>query len=303
MRIESVNCVWDKGAHNAFTDLTLYKGVWYCAFREASSHALSEGIVRILTSTDFIHWDEQSLLGESGFDFRDPHFFLPQAASLSLVLGATALHDGRYTGRHSRLYQLDSSNTWIFRCRIGRDGDWLWRASSFASCSYSVSYRLPSPRRWTVHFMASTDTLDWNDVCRLPVSGLPNECALAFKPDGTAVLLLRRERGKAFALQGTAKPPYTRWKWRNLGVRIGGPQLIQLSDGRLLAGYRKIVGSDATTVLSWLEKDSLHEAIELPSSGDCSYPGLVEHDGAVYASWYSSHRGKPSIYTAQISCI
>ena len=34
--------------------------------------------------------------------------------------------------------------------------------------------------------------------------------------------------------------------------------------------------------------------------GDCSYPGLVFHEGLLYMSYYSSHEGKTSIYLAKI---
>jgi hypothetical protein len=38
----------------------------------------------------------------------------------------------------------------------------------------------------------------------------------------------------------------------------------------------------------------------LPSGGDNSYPGLVFHDGVVWARSYSSHEGKTSIYLAKV---
>jgi hypothetical protein len=38
----------------------------------------------------------------------------------------------------------------------------------------------------------------------------------------------------------------------------------------------------------------------LPNGGDCSYPGLVWRDGQLWASYYSSHQGRTSIYLARI---
>ncbi|UCD28439.1 MAG: exo-alpha-sialidase, partial [Planctomycetota bacterium] len=56
----------------------------------------------------------------------------------------------------------------------------------------------------------------------------------------------------------------------------------------------------ATTVLSKLEPHTYEPVLTLPSGGDCSYPGLVWHDGLLWMSYYSSHQDKTSIYLAKI---
>ena len=53
-------------------------------------------------------------------------------------------------------------------------------------------------------------------------------------------------------------------------------------------------------VLSRMTPSSYTPALWLPSGGDCSYPGMVEHDELLWLSYYSSHEGKTSIYLAQI---
>ena len=53
-------------------------------------------------------------------------------------------------------------------------------------------------------------------------------------------------------------------------------------------------------VLARMTKDSYEPVLRLPSGGDCSYPGMVEHDGLLWMSYYSSHEGKTSIYLARI---
>ena len=37
-----------------------------------------------------------------------------------------------------------------------------------------------------------------------------------------------------------------------------------------------------------------------PSSGDCSYPGLVWHDRLLWMSYYSTHEGHTAIYLATV---
>ncbi len=60
-------------------------------------------------------------------------------------------------------------------------------------------------------------------------------------------------------------------------------------------------------VLWWLRDGTLHEALELPSGSDCSYPGFVETgEGTALLSYYSSHEGSGSqlppsaIYLAEL---
>jgi hypothetical protein len=57
------------------------------------------------------------------------------------------------------------------------------------------------------------------------------------------------------------------------------------------------------TALCQIDPDagSLQELLTLPSSGDSSYAGLVEHAGELWVSYYSSHETKTSIYLARIA--
>jgi hypothetical protein len=98
-----------------------------------------------------------------------------------------------------------------------------------------------------------------------------------------------------------AKPPYTDWTWRDLGIRIGGPQILALPDGRYVAAAR-LHEPKSHTALAWFDPEAgtLKPFLLLPSSGDTSYPGLVWHDGKLWVSYYSSHEGKTSIYLAKV---
>ena len=54
-------------------------------------------------------------------------------------------------------------------------------------------------------------------------------------------------------------------------------------------------------VLFTLTSNSLTSLLELPSGGDCSYPGLYWHDDVLHVTYYSSHEGnKAAIYHAQV---
>ncbi|MEA3368626.1 MAG: hypothetical protein U9R68_11000, partial [Planctomycetota bacterium] len=138
-------------------------------------------------------------------------------------------------------------------------------------------------------------------VPRLFEEGYPNEATLRFLPDGRCLCLLRRDESPNSAQLGTARPPYTEWSWQDLGVRVGGPNVVRLPDGRFIAATRRYDGG-ARTSLQWLdiEKGTLTGCLRLPSGGDTSYAGLVWHEGILWVSYYSSHEGKTSIYLARV---
>jgi hypothetical protein len=55
------------------------------------------------------------------------------------------------------------------------------------------------------------------------------------------------------------------------------------------------------TIVGRLDRDGLiTAAVTLPSGGDCSYAGLVWHEGQLWVSYYSSHEGKTAIYLARL---
>src|SRR2546430_13900679 len=68
----SVEKIWDRGAHNAFTDLIRWRDKWYCTFREADAHVGGDGKVRVLESADRKAWGPGSPITEEGIDLRDP---------------------------------------------------------------------------------------------------------------------------------------------------------------------------------------------------------------------------------------
>jgi hypothetical protein len=136
---------------------------------------------------------------------------------------------------------------------------------------------------------------------RLFLEDFPNEATLAFQGDGTALCLLRRDFGAATAMLGRSQPGYTRWDWNDLGVRIGGPNMLVLPDGRIVAAVRRY-GKQPWTSLNWLDPAhcTLDEFLALPSGGDTSYAGLRWHEGTLWVSYYSSHEQRTSIYLAKI---
>src|SRR6185436_16896780 len=92
-------------------------------------------------------------------------------------------------------------------------------------------------------------------VPRLHDQESPNETSIVFLPSETALCLLRRDGNPGVAQLGSAKPPYTAWTWKDLGTRIGGPHLLRLPDGRLVAAGRRSDGKTRTSLM-WLDADA-----------------------------------------------
>jgi len=298
--IVSVQKIWDRGAHNAFTTLARFQGRWLCAFREAEAHADGEGRIRILQSPDGSAWASAALLSEKGVDLRDPKLSVTPDRTLMLLMGGTYPRERAGTRRQPRVAFSRDALIWSRPQAILAEGDWLWRVTWRGSRAYGISYRLLNARTWNIFLHESADGLDYRLVCPLKVPGKPNEATIRFRPDGSALALVRREGGDKAGWIGTGRPPYRRWTWHSAGARVGGPDFILEPGGRLLAAYRRYGTSGPVTILARMKTTGVRPLLALPSGGDCSYPGLVWHGGLLWVSYYSSHEGKSSIYLAKV---
>ncbi|HUW42418.1 MAG TPA: sialidase family protein [Rectinemataceae bacterium] len=296
----SFSAIWDRAPHNAFTDLALASGVWYCVFREGGNHAGGTGKIRVLRSDDGNLWESAALVAQRGVDLRDPKISGAPRGGLELLMGGTAMRSGEAVGRRPRIVSSDDGVAWTKPQSILEEGDWLWRTAWFEGRSYGVSYRLLGPSRWKVYLMASEDGHGYRELAELKVPGRPNETTLRFRGDGTALALVRRETGRGRAWIGSSRPPYRDWSWTESSRRVGGPNFLILPDGATWAAtriWRR--GKPGVSICRMTESD-LEPVLDLPSGGDCGYPGMVFHRGMLWASYYSSHEGKARIYLAKI---
>jgi hypothetical protein len=298
--IISARKIWDRGAHNAFTSLARFQGSWFCAFREADSHADSEGRVRILQSRDGSAWASAALLAEKGVDLRDPKLSVSPDHSLMLLMGGTYTRQRAGARRQTRVAFSRDALIWTRPQPVLSDGDWLWRVTWLGSRAYGISYRLRTAGAWDVFLHESADGKDYQLVCPLKVPGKPNEATIRFRADRLALALVRREGGDKAAWIGASRPPYRTWEWRSAGARVGGPDFIPEPADNLWASYRHYAGAGPVTVVARMKTTGLRPILALPSGGDCGYPGLVWHRGLLWISYYSSHEGKTSIYLAKV---
>jgi hypothetical protein len=306
----SVQRIWDKGPHCAFTDLARHRDKWYCAFREGLKHdggIAGQGKLRVLMSTDGRAWKCVTLISSPDGDLRDPKLEVTPDGRL-MLLGSITLYQPK-TFKHKALaWFSEDGKDWTEARDVADDPLWVWRVTRNADRLYTMGY--DCHERAVFRLYESETGIPFK-----PISGdlgiRPGESTLVFTEDGTCHALLRVKTARL----GTAKPPYTHWTWRDTGIRIGGPEVIQLPDGRFVGagisydtdGITGLAGW--ATVLYWVDfqQATLTEFLRLPSAGDTSYPGMVYHDGLLWVSYYSSHEeavtddyGKSNIYLAKV---
>ena len=312
-----VRKIWDKAPHNGFTDLIRFQDQWFCVFRESSGHMARDGRLRILRSTDGGAWTSAALLEVPGQDLREAKFSLMPDQRLMLT-GAAALPPDGEGGHQSLNWFSTDGSTWSDPQTIGDLNAWIWRTTWHDGASYGVAYLTKGEKKTRLY--RSTDGLHYDVHVEDFWNGNANESAFLFH-DRTAYCLMRRDPAAdtptGSALLGTAAPPYREWTWKDLGVRLGGPNLLRLPDGRFIVAGRRYtgpwnpaqgqVGGPFRTTLWWLDpvQGKLTEMLRLPSGGDTSYPGLVWHEDQLWVSYYSGHEqndshAHPAIYLARI---
>ena len=315
----SVERIWDRAQHNAFTDILEHEGTLYCAFREGSGHIPGlNGTIRIIARPRTRgEWRTVGLLDEPQVDLRDPKLSVRPDGRLMINMGASYYHGNKRLKIESRVcrsaflnpraevatqLRMDELQRVEFPEDIASDMDWLWRVTWHKGVAYGCLQQALHQR--VLHVIRSEDGVKWQKVATLDVPDA-NETTLRFAEDDTMIAMIRRDAksGDSMGYVGTAKPPYTEWELKPSNKRFGGPNFVQLPGGKWLAGSR---GHDkgASTQLWWLDPESaqVKEIVKLPSGGDTSYPGFFvdEQNGRVLMSYYSSHEGKSAIYLATL---
>jgi len=313
-KLLEVHKIWDAAPHNAFTDLVRFNNRWFCAFREGKAHVSPDGALRVITSTDGKAWESAALIKSDQGDLRDAKLTVAPDGRLMLA-GAVALKQPSDVRHKSIIWFSQDGHSWTEGKIVGDDNYWLWRVTFHDNVGYGLGYRTVAPRSARLYATKDNGRTFQALIPKIEPVGWAGEHDLSFAADGSVVCLLRRDpppkaeaegldaAAKAgHAVIGTSKPPYSDWQWKDLKVRIGGPAVLRLADGRLLAVVR-LYDKKPRTSVCWLDADAatLTEVLPLPSGGDTSYAGLVMHEGVLWISYYSSHEGKTSIYLAKVA--
>lgn len=301
LAIESTR-IWDTAPHSAFTDIIRHKGRWICTFREGRGHVSSDGSIRVIASKDGKKWVSLAELKQPNLDLRDPKITLTPSGEL-MITGAAAHRaqdNQRNVDHDSMVWFSKDGKTWSAPIKIGDPNFWLWRATWYKNQSLMVGYPTSAANTNGTRLYTSSDGRKFDTlVPSLVAEGFPNESTVIFQKDGTALCLMRRDAKGFNGLLGSARPPYKDWKWADVGARVGGPNFIELPNGRLIGVVRLYDGKTRTSIVELNANGGIKELEKLPSNGDSSYAGIALHKGELWISYYSSHEGKTSIYLAR----
>ena len=292
--------IWDSAPYNSFTDLTYYDNNFYMTFREATQHLVPPvgtpgGQVRVLESPDGNSWSSVALLGlTANDDMRDPKLSITPTNQL-MVLSS----DSSETGATRQNYTWFTANGTTFSGpdKTSVPSEWMWRVVWHNGVGYGIAYDNNETRLYT-----TTNGISYTTSVSSLTDG--DEAGLLFEPNGTGVMLVRRDNLDENAVVGIAQPgDYTHWTFTESNLFVGGPNIIQLPDGRIVAAGRLTDGTERTSLM-FLDPSTgqLSEFMTLPSSGDTGYPGLVWEDNKLWVSYYSSpSSGTTDVYLAQVS--
>lgn len=304
--------IWDETPHNAFTDLVRYRSYFYCVFRESGSHVpkneSENGKIRILRSKDGNVWEPVALLSSDKYDLRDPKLSVAPGKRLMVTMGGSYYVRGKIIDMMPHVSfsddGIDFSSPFPVNVEesIRTDNDWIWRVTWKGRTGYGVLYQPRSAGNTNkVRLLKTSDGISYSQIKDLALDSLPNESTIRFDENDSMLILVRREGG-ARGLLGKSPPPYTEWKWTNLGYRLGGPDFLVMKNRKLCIGTRLYRTDDNRTVVNVTSREGkILKQIELPSGGDTSYPGMLFYKKMLWVSYYSGHEGKTSIYLAKIS--
>ncbi len=307
-KIVSVQRIGDQAKHNAFTDLLRFHDKLYCVYRAGSAHVSADGELQVLVSDDGQQWISATRFTHPQADLRDAKLCVTPSGELMLS-SAAAFEPGSEIRHQSIAWFTKDGQQWSDPIDIGPPNYWLWRTTWHGMDGYAVGYHTGDAADKHVSLFRSQDDgrsfQTWVD--RVYEAGYLNESSILFDDSGHAICLLRRDAASKTAQLGKASPPYDHWNWIDTGTQIGGPQIMRLPDRRIVAAVR-LYDHRVRTSLCWLNSESgkLTEFLTLPSSGDCSYPGMVWHNEQLWVSYYSSHeignaKFSTAVYLARVS--
>ena len=321
VRVTSVRQVFDNGEHNAFTDMCVFGGRYYLAFRSCpDGHGVNPtSSIIVLASHDTVAWEQVHRFSVDKRDVRDPHFLVFKG-KLFVYTGAWYCGDAapeKYEMNEHLGYAAwtDDCKAWHGPIMLeGTYGHYVWRAATHEGKAYLCARRKREFARSETRaerdplvqsaMLQSDDGLIWRKVA-LFQEQYGDETAFLFEDDGSVLAAARSGNGRPAQIC-RSKPPYQLWERIDLDRYVGGPLLAKWSD-RYLVGGRKTMTGRAVTSLCWLADDRLHEFAELPSGGDNSYPGFIQlGQNRAIVSYYSSHERDESgnvitaIYMAEL---
>ncbi|PWB50460.1 MAG: hypothetical protein C3F13_16035 [Anaerolineales bacterium] len=295
--------VFDNGLHNAFTDLVVWRDMFWLAFVSSPSHFASRrSRIVLMCSSNARNWEQVSRLDGGGEDIRDP-----KLAVIHDRLTIYALLNRSFDPQPYRTVHFDSADgeSWSSFTVVGPAGWLLGKPKTVDGRTwFAPAHHL---QKGAAQLLCSINGLDWQPVSTLRDGGGADESAIDFLPDGHLQAVTRIEAGglsgsrRAGTLLSVAEPPYTRWTQVYSKVsRLDGPTLFSFAGkcyavgrsqpytGDWLNGQGSIFARKRTSLYR-LDGAGLTWLADLPSTGDTAYAGTAILNGKVIISYYTNN--------------
>ena len=292
----SVEKVVADGKHNAFTALVRWKDQYWLAFRKGPSHAYGEADIYVLRSSDGHEWSEAHRVNALPDD-RDPEFI---ATDERLFLYDPALEGPKLT---SFVTYTDDGRKWSAPQPVYEPRFIFWKPIKHGDRFYATAHRKDDSdsgaKSREVHLITSTDGLKWEKISLMRAGNWESETTIYFPEEDRCVAFLRQKypSGHGFILE--AKAPYQEWTQRDAPVHFSGHAVVEM-DGVNYLFSRTMGGGKTGTMIYIVKNGDITPYCELPSGGDCSYPGAVKIGDEMLVSYYSTHEGSTNVYVARV---
>ncbi len=309
--------VWSDGTYNAFTDLTRFQGNWYLVFAASSGQSVpaigQPGKIRVLESADFQSWTFSGRIEQRR---RSPR---PEDHGLALQPTDDHLRrcqpdcprcgpiGGLVLVQWNELGERESD-----RRRGLLDSGAVWHDGVGYGIAYGPNNTDPTGgSEQTTWLLTTTNGLNYSAALQLsPTGQMADEAGLAFLPNGTAVMVTRRDAEPTSSIGiSTAASNYTNWTFTNANLQLESPNLLTLPDGRIVAAgrmYAQYNPDVAYTGLAWVDPmtGTLTPFLNFANTygTDTGYPGLHWYNNQLMVSYYSSNPTGPGadIFVAQV---
>ena len=321
--------------HNAFTDLTYFKGEFYLAFRSGQGHgvpayttAKSEVIV-VLRSRDGINWTKDAVFKKEGRDSRDPKFLQTYDGRL-IVYSECTLVSKKPDRSRLVTYGFERLDDGIWSEPFECASCFFWRPKKWQGQYVVAPYAWPD-KDAAVKLLSSEDGRTWKVISNiLPSETDANETDLLVENDKLTAFSRAEKRSNSKMLISTYFPDDHRWETVSSERIIHAPNVFNVGERLMITGrymsysdkqfldlqkdWRLFTSGDPAkeekadikrvemyhhglrTGLFLMDGNKPRLLMELLSAGDCSYTGVVQYGNEYVISDYSMHEYYPVIH-------
>jgi hypothetical protein len=298
-----VRKAYGDGKHNAFTAFVKWKGAYWLAFRNGTSHGSRDGDIVLLYSTDARSWQERKRFNVWPDD-RDPQML---ATDERLFLYDIAERGGALT---SFVMHTDDGNVWSKPEPVYLPQYIFWKPLRHNGRFWAAAHKADNDgKKRDVHLITSTDAIKWEKVSTIRAGNWESETTL-FMDGDRAVAFLRSKYANPRAQILESKAPYTEWKARTPNLDHFSGHSCHTFNGVtyfLTRTLGTIAGKPQSGqgIFTFESDGTLKPYCTLPAGGDCAYAQAVVEGDHMLVSYYSGHETdkpveKTNVYVAVV---